>query len=339
MSAQEQKHLGIILDSKLSFASHIKAVISKSRQGIGMLRFLSKYLPRHTLNEMYKLYVRPHLDYGDVIYHIPHNICEFSHSVILTNQMEKLESVQYSAALAVTGAWKGTSREKLYDELGWESLNLRRWSRRLILFYKMINNLTSDYTRHPIPHFHESNYDLRRRATTGQICARTKGFKSSFYPSCLSEWEMLDPEIRLSNSVNIFKKKLLSIIRPPPKLVYRVHDPKFLSILTQLRVGLSKLNFHKFKHNFRDTLNPLCPINDGVEDTEHYFLLCHTYDANRRDLLNRVNAILLPHGLINPSNEELLKIILYGHEQLSFDSNAKILTATLEYIKASKRFE
>ena len=53
----EQRHLGIILDSKLSFASHIQTVISKSRQGIGMLRFLSKYLPRHTLNEMYKLYV------------------------------------------------------------------------------------------------------------------------------------------------------------------------------------------------------------------------------------------------------------------------------------------
>ena len=304
-----------------------------------MLRFLSKYLPRHTLNEMYKLYVRPHLDYGDVIYHIPHNICEYSHSVVLTNQMEKLESVQYSAALAITGAWKGTSRDKLYDELGWESLNLRRWSRRLILFYKIVNNLTSDYTRHPIPHLQESNYDLRRRATIGQICARTQGFKSSFYPNCLSEWEKLDPEIRLSSSVNVFKKKLLSIIRPPPKLVYRIHDPKGLSILTQLLVGLSKLNFHKFKYNFRDTLNPLCPTNDGVEDTEHYFLLCHTYAAARLDLLNSVNAILLLHGMINLSNEELLKIILYGHEQLPFDSNAKILTATLEYIQASKRFE
>ena len=123
-NVQEQKHLGIILDSKLSFASHIKAVISKSRQGIGMLRLLSKYLPSHTLNKMYKLCVRPHLDYGDVTYHIPQNVWEFSHSVVLTNQMEKLESVQYSAALAVTGAWKGTSRDKLYDELGWESLNL-----------------------------------------------------------------------------------------------------------------------------------------------------------------------------------------------------------------------
>ena len=186
---------------------------------------------------------------------------------------------------------------------------------------------------------HESNYDLHRNATIGQIQTRTEAFKSSFYPNCLSEWERLDPEIRLSSSVNIFKKKILAIIRPPPKFVYRIRDPKGLSILTQLRVGLSKLNFQKFKHNFRDTLNPLCPTNDGVEDTEHYFLLCHTYDADRRDLLSSVNAILLPHGLISLSNEELLKIILYGHEQLPFDSNAKILTATLRYIHVSKRFE
>ena len=124
-NVQEQKYLGITLDSKLSLACHIKAVISKSWQGTGMLRFLSEYVPRRTLNEMYKLYVRPHLDYRDVIYHIPQNICEFSHRVVLTNQMEKLESVQYSTALAVTGAWKGTPRDKLYDELGWESMATR----------------------------------------------------------------------------------------------------------------------------------------------------------------------------------------------------------------------
>ena len=65
----EHKHLGIILDPKLSFSAHIKSAISKTRRGIGLLKYLSKYLPRHTLNELYKLYVRPHLDYGDVIYH------------------------------------------------------------------------------------------------------------------------------------------------------------------------------------------------------------------------------------------------------------------------------
>ena len=125
----------------------------------------------------------------------------------------------------VTGAGKCTSREKLYNELGWESLNLRQWSRRLTLFYKIVNNLIPNYTRNPVPHPHESNYDLRINAAIGQILARTQAFKSSFYPHYLSEWDRLDPDIRLSSSVNIFKKKLLSILRPPPKFVYRIHDP------------------------------------------------------------------------------------------------------------------
>ena len=74
-------------------------------------------------------YVRPHLDYGDVIYHIPQKEANFSS--LGNHFMEKLESVQYAAALAVTGTWRDTSRERLYNELGWEPLCLRRWSRGL----------------------------------------------------------------------------------------------------------------------------------------------------------------------------------------------------------------
>ena len=93
MKVDEHKHLRIILDSKLSFSAHIKAAITKTRKGIGLLKYLSKYLHRHTLNELFKLYVRPHLDYGDVIYHIPAKVCEVSDNTILSNLMEKLESV------------------------------------------------------------------------------------------------------------------------------------------------------------------------------------------------------------------------------------------------------
>ena len=117
----EYKHLGIILDTAPSFSMHLKSAISRTRKVIGLLQCLSKYLPRYTLNESYKLYVRPHLDYGDVFNHIPAKVCECSQNIILPNLMEKLESVQYSAALAVTGSWRGTSREKLYTELGYES--------------------------------------------------------------------------------------------------------------------------------------------------------------------------------------------------------------------------
>lgn len=62
-------YLGIILDSKISFSTCIKSAFSSTGKWIGLLQYPSKYLPRHTLNSLYKLYVRPHLDYGDVIDH------------------------------------------------------------------------------------------------------------------------------------------------------------------------------------------------------------------------------------------------------------------------------
>ena len=306
---EEHKHLGLLLDSKLSFNGHIKSLISRARRGIGMIKYLSNYLPRNTLNDLYKLYVRPHLDYGDVIYHIPATKSEYGESFKLNHLMEKLESVQYSAALAITGAWKGTSQEKLYNELGWESLNLRRWSRRLFLFFKFVNNLTPQYTRQPIPQLTQSKYHLRRPNVIGQIRARTKSFSASFYPNCLSEWNELDPEVRQSPTLGCFKKKIQSLIRPPLQPVYSIHDPKGLTILTQLRVGLSKLNLHKFKHNFKDTLNPLCLINDGVEDTEHYLLLCRRFDEQRKDLLDTVSILLQPLGFQNLSSRAGLQCI------------------------------
>ena len=91
---------------------------------------------------------------------------------------------------------------------------LRRWSRRLTLFYKVINNLTPDYTRDPLPPLHQVQYSFRERDTIGQIRARTEKHKSSFYPHCLSEWNKLDPEIKLSSSVAVFKTKMLSKICP-----------------------------------------------------------------------------------------------------------------------------
>ncbi len=105
--------------------------------------------------------------------------------------------------------------------------------------------------------------------TIGHINARTDSFQSSFYPFCLIEWEKLFSDIRISCLVSIFKNRLLSIIHPSEKPVYGIHDPKGLAILTQLRVGLSMLNHHKFRHNFADTVNALCP----------YYCLLLDYDG------------------------------------------------------------
>ena len=190
----EHKDLSIILDSKLSFAAHIKSAISKTRKDIGLLKYLSKLLPRNTLNKSFKLYLRPHLDHGDIIYHISAKVCQFSQKITLAKLIEKLKSVQYLAALAITGMWRGTSRDKLYAELVWQSLNFRRWGRHLTMFYKIMNNLTPLYTKEPVPSRHQSNYSLPNENAIGRLRVRTEAFQFSFYPNYISECNKLDPE-------------------------------------------------------------------------------------------------------------------------------------------------
>ena len=89
-------HLGMILDSKLNYSSHVREAIIKGRRGIGIIRYLSKYVCWGVLDQIYKLYVRPHLDYGDIIY----NKYDPEYTLELT---KKLESIQYSAAFALSG--------------------------------------------------------------------------------------------------------------------------------------------------------------------------------------------------------------------------------------------
>ena len=63
------KHLGVYLGERLSFAKHIYEAIIKAKKGIALLKFISKYVSRNVLSMAYKLYIHPHLDYGDVIFH------------------------------------------------------------------------------------------------------------------------------------------------------------------------------------------------------------------------------------------------------------------------------
>ena len=62
-----------------------------------------------------------------------------------------IERVQYNAALAITGAIKGTSQLKIYKGLGLESLKFRRWFRRLCFFHKLRSTQTPKYLQNLIP--------------------------------------------------------------------------------------------------------------------------------------------------------------------------------------------
>ena len=72
------KHLGLILDSKLSFARHINEKVNKAKKLIGLIKHLRPYLPLKSLEQINKMYARPHFDYCDIIYYLPLLNHEFS---------------------------------------------------------------------------------------------------------------------------------------------------------------------------------------------------------------------------------------------------------------------
>ena len=111
------------------------------------------------------------------------------------------------------------------------------------------------------------------------------------------------------------------------------------SRFTQLIVGLRKLNLHKFRHNFKDTVNPMCPTNDGVEDTEHFLLLCPSFAFQRQNLLAEILPLLRPLEYANLSNEVLTQILLYGDENLPNDVNRNILELTSKFIQETGRLD
>ena len=138
-----QKHLGLTLAIKLKFSEHIRSITKKISKTMSLLRKIQQIWPRSTLLTLYKSFVRSRLDYADIIYDQAYNSAFH----------DKLESIQYNACLGITGAIRGTSTEKIYQELGLESLKSRRWFRKLCHFYKIFNDKSPSYFFNLIPNF------------------------------------------------------------------------------------------------------------------------------------------------------------------------------------------
>ena len=149
-------------------------------KGIGVIKKLSKTLPRHTLITKYNSFARPHLDYGGVIYDQPNN----------ESLNQKIERIQYNA----TGAIKGTSQSELHNKLGFESLKFRCCFRKLCVFYKIKITRVPEYLFDLIP---ENNhiYNNHLSGNVKHFMCRTDVYKYSFFPHTILEWNKLDKNI------------------------------------------------------------------------------------------------------------------------------------------------
>ena len=143
--------------------------MSKTYKGIAVLRKLQNIMSRNSLLTIYKSFIRPNLDYGDIIYHQPNNGC----------LCQKIESIQYQAALVITGTIHGASQTKLYNELyRTRSVKLRQWFRCLCYFFKIQSSGLPQYLNDLIPK--PSLSYTTRFSPLPNFKVRTKLFRNSF---------------------------------------------------------------------------------------------------------------------------------------------------------------
>ena len=322
-----QKHLGMQLDKKLNFDEHLSKVESKVNKTIGIIRKLQNVLPRPALLTIFRSFIRPHLDYGDIIYDKAYN--ESFHA--------KLESLQYNASLAITGAIKGSSTEKIYEELGLETLKSRRWYRKMSFLYKVLKNESPSYLFQNIPNAQrQSHRQTRNSGKIPSIVVKHDYFKNSFFPSAITEWNKLDCYIKNSDSFAIFKKRILEFIRPKPNSIFNIHNPLGIKYLTRLRVGFSHLKEHKFRHNFQDSIDPMCNCGSGIETTIHFFLHCANFNTQRQTLFDKIATI--DTNILTENDDSIVSVLLFGKQNCEKSCNKSIINATIEFILSTERF-
>ena len=97
--------------------------------------------------------------------------------------------IQYHVALSITGTWEGINLSRIYEELDWESLTDRRWSRRLFhkihKIYKIQNNLTPADLKAPNPTVRTHLFGTQSVNVLNEIRCKSKSYSSSFYPDSI----------------------------------------------------------------------------------------------------------------------------------------------------------
>jgi hypothetical protein len=202
-------------------------------------------LDRFTLDKVYFSFIRPILEYGDVIW-----------DSNIQNLADKIEHVQIEAMRIVTGGTKLTSINKLYDETGWEKLADQRTNHKLVLFHKMVyrevpaylSNLLLDTLSNLNHHF------TCRSQSISAIRTRTSLYTGYYLPSSIKLWNELPLEFRNITSLDIFKIRLKVINKKRPSYYYI--GSRLAQVLhARLRMDSSSLNVHLFLRNLVDNPN------------------------------------------------------------------------------------
>ena len=182
-----------------------------------------------------------------------------------------------------------------------------------------------------------STYRTRNFDNIPQFNVRHTFFRSSDFPFIISEWNNLSKSKRNSENFSIFKKNILKFIRPSPNSIFNYHNPEGIKLLTRLRLGLSHLPDHKFKHSLQDLVNPIYNCGTNVETTTHCLLYCPLFPDERLILINNIRTI--GNNILNLNYYRFSEVLLFGNSSFNNTKNTSIRNTTIENIVSFKRFD
>ena len=137
-------------------------------------------------------------------------------------------------------------------------------------------------------------------------------FKNSFFPSAITDRKKFDLNIRNSARLSAFKKNLLNFILPPTNSIFDIHNPLRIKLLTRLRLGLSHLHEHNFRHFFQNTFNPYCKCGKYIESTMHLFIHCINFLIPRQTLFQKIGNI--DENILSQTETQLTQTLLHGNQ-------------------------
>ena len=139
-----------------------------------------------------------------------------------------------------------------------------------------------------------------------------------------------------SESTETFKKRIHSLGHPLVADSIATRD-KGIKRLSRIRLGLSHLREHKFKHSFQDSLNLFCICGKSeIETSSHYLLNCSNYSEERLALLNTIKNIAM--SILQQSDSNFTRVLLFGDTSFDNNKNTFILDATIDYVISTGRF-
>ena len=309
------KHLGIEFNSKLTWKNHVLSISSNANKKISILAGLKNFLDRKTLSTMYISFIRPTLEYGNIVW------CNCTSS-----EDDILESVQRRAARIITGAIIRTPSKCIYEEAALETLKCRQERNILLFFHKIINKSVPLYLQNLTPEStHQERYNLRHQSNFIPPKCRITKYQKSFLPTAVSLWNKLEEDQKNITDFKSFKKSITPELYENP--LHFIGNRKEQILMSKIRLNCSNLKAHLY--NLKIINDRKCTCGLAIEDSLHFFFICTLYNRPRATLHNCI-AVLAPFTL---------KTLLNGYDKLDILTNTVIIKATLEFINATERFK